>query len=899
MTELDARVLKVVLTGGRLTDVSEDELSTRLQAKFKLTPEQSAELLKGRRVVKRGIDSASATKLANALRALGLEAVIEESRSSPGAPPAPSPKMAPVAAAGRVPASVDTERPPSTRAPAPVPAPAAIETEQTPAAPPSLALAPRRERAPDSAERISAAPAAGERTSPARAPVAAAAAVPPAPTHIAPAHAGAAAPAPEKSALEVLQALGNQRLPKPRTSFTYMLGLALVTLLCIALPATYIGLTGGIAYGWFWYLTHIHHHLPHMGKLVVLIYAVPGFSGALLVLFLLRPLFAPRRKPPAGLKLDPNREAAFISGVHALCKAIGVSPPAEIELSWDANASVHFRTRWLSFFTGHKVLTIGMSLVGGLTARQFVGVLAHEFGHFAQRFGMICSFTVNSVNAWLEHRAYGEDAWDRKLRAWSEEQMEQESWYSGIVNISIFVSWLAIGLTRKLMALLFHISLRLSRYMSRQMEFDADRYEALLAGSDMFRQTARSLRALNHAFVEVNRANIEAWQEQRLLRNLPEAVAVHAQGFDAARLAKIEEEMRGETTARYWDSHPPDAARIENAEKGGFPGLYHVEAPAASMFKDFTAWSKLTTERFYAEQEVRYRPEQLRSREEILGSAQDRSQKREQVNRFFNGQFQEWPLLRLDTANAVAAPGWQECIDQIRSRSPDIARNWSSALQMHEQRPILRAAIALGATSRQMGLPGVERSSDALGVELGNIAGQTLPCYKPLNDSFVLYAQRLQHAIDAMSGDEQIKAASLRDTLVGLGEVERDISQLDELIGAVGIYRSIAENHGGSVPPNFDQIEKSFGECATRVLTRVESIAQTVAEGGTVAAYLRKCCPHLPAPDKRLDPPDMARASGPMAAAIHRLYLLALGELVSLCEAAEKARGIRPIRLVA
>jgi Zn-dependent protease with chaperone function len=828
MTEPDTRVLKVVLTGGRLTDSGEDELCARLQAKFKLTPDQSADLLKGRRVVKRGIDGVSATKLANALRVLGLDAVIEESKSAARARASASPKIEPV----------------------PIPAPATAEV-----APPTPG---------PSVPAVAAAPVAAE-----------------------------------KSALEVLQALGDQRLPKPRTSFTYMMGLALVTLLCIALPATYIGLTGGIAYGWFYYLTHIHHHLPHMGKLIVLIYAVPGLAGALLVLFLLRPLFASRPKPPEGLKLDPAREAAFISGVHALCKAIGVSPPAEIELSWDANASVHFRTRWLSLFTGHKVLTIGMSLVGGLTARQFVGVLAHEFGHFAQRFGMICSFTVNSVNRWLEHRAYGEDAWDRKLRAWSEEQMENEHWFSGIVNISIFVSWIAIGLTRKLMALLFHVSFRLSRYMSRQMEFDADRYEALLAGSGMFRQTARSLRALNHAFVEVNRANIEAWQEQRLLRNLPEAVAIHAGDFDAARLAKIEEEMREETTTRYWDSHPPDVARIENAEKSQFPGLYHVEAPASSLFKDYVAWSKLTTERFYTEQEVRYRPEQLRSREEILGTAQDRSQKREQINRFFNGQFQEWPLLQLSTENAAAQPAWQECIDQIRARSPDIARNWSNAFQMHEQRPILRAAILLGATSRQMGLPGAERSSDVLGTELGNIAGKTLPFYKPLNDSFVLYAQRMQHAIDAMSGEEQIKAATLRDTLIGLGEVERDIDELDELIRAIGIYRSIAENNGGSIPPRFDELEKSFAESAMRVLARAETITQSVADGGTVAAYLRKCCPGLPPVDKRLDAPDMARMSAGMPAAIHRVYLLALGELVSLCEVAEKTRGIRPIRLVA
>jgi Zn-dependent protease with chaperone function len=151
----------------------------------------------------------------------------------------------------------------------------------------------------------------------------------------------------------------------------------------------YIGLTGGIAFGWFWYLTHIHKHLPHDFRLIALMYAVPGLVGAVLVLFLIRPLFAASPRPRETLKLDPEKEAGFVSGVHALCRAIGVSPPIEIRLSWHANASVHFRTRWVSLFTGHKVLTIGLSLVGGLSARQFVGVLAHEFGHFAQRFGMI------------------------------------------------------------------------------------------------------------------------------------------------------------------------------------------------------------------------------------------------------------------------------------------------------------------------------------------------------------------------------------------------------------------------------------------------------------------------------------------------------------------------------
>jgi Zn-dependent protease with chaperone function len=519
MTRPDGPLLQVALTGARLAPYSDDELLVRLKTRFNVSEAQGAAMLKGRCIVKRGIDATSARKLADLLGGLGLQAVVEE-----------------------------------------MPAPAAKSVPQ-----------------PGATTKATTAP------------------------------------------LDALHALAGQRLSKPRTSFPYLVGLLLVTLLCVALPATYIGLTGGIAFGWFWYLTNIHGYLPHDIRLVALMYAVPGLAGAVLVLFLVRPLFAASPRPRVTLRLDPAKEAGFVSGVHALCRAIGVSPPIEIRLSWDANASVQFRTRWLSLFTGHKVLTIGLSLVGGLSARQFVGVLAHEFGHFAQRIGMICAFVVNSINGWLEHCAHGEDALDRKLHELSDAAIEMEHWFSWLVNLSIAATWIAIRATRLLMAGLFHVSLRLSRYMSRQMEFDADRYEALLAGSHIFRTTARSLRALNYALVEVNQANIEAWQQQRLLRDLPEAVAARAREFDAVRLASIEDEMNEQSTARYWDSHPPDVERIDNAENRRAPGIYMEDAPAALLLRDFSGWSQQATRLFYAEHGVRFKPEHLRSREEISG----------------------------------------------------------------------------------------------------------------------------------------------------------------------------------------------------------------------------------------------------------------------------------------
>jgi Zn-dependent protease with chaperone function len=833
MNRPDVRLLQVALTGTRLASCSEEELLVRLKTRFKLTEAQGAAMLKGRCIVKRGIDAASARKLAGVLGELGLQAVVEEMPPPPATLKESASKMLHQSTHRDAPTAVHRARV--------SPKPAANADPQQ-----------------DAATQAVTAP------------------------------------------LDALHALAGQRLLRPRTSFPYMVGLLLVTLVCVALPAMYIGLTCGVTFGWFWYLTHIHEHLPRDGRLIALMYAVPGLMGTVLVLFFIRPLFAASPRPREALKLDPEKEAAFVSGVHALCRAIGVSPPIEIRLSWDANASVQFRTRWLSLFTGHKVLTIGLSLVGGLNARQFVGVLAHEFGHFAQRIGMICAFTVNSVNAWLEHCAHGEDDCDRKLREWSDAAMEKEHWFSWIVNLSIAASWIAIGLTRRLMAGLFQISLRLSRYMSRQMEFDADRYEALLAGSHIFRTTARSLRALNHAFAEVNEANIRAWQEHRLLRDLPEAVAAHAREFDATRLARIEEEMSEQTTARYWDSHPPDVERIDNAEKRRAPGIYLEDGPAAVLFRDFSGWSQRATRLFYAERGVQFTAEQLRSRDEILGHVRNRNQQREHLNRFFNGQFQDWPLLQLYVKGAADAgrPGWQDCIDQIRDRSLEIARHWLQAFQAHERRPLLRTAVRLDASSRQLGLRGVDRSPQELGTELESIAARSMAFHRPLEEGFALYAMRIEHAIASMPALERGQAMRLRDTLARMGALEREVSALDELAGAMRVFGSIADSNG-EMPAGFDRLESDFGDFASQLLARADRIPQTVTADGTVGAYLRARCRDLPPAGTSVAPAVLARAALPLPGAFQHLFLLALGELVTLCEAAEKGCGISPIRVVA
>jgi len=699
--------------------------------------------------------------------------------------------------------------------------------------------------------------------------------------------------------LAALRSLAARNLPKPRTSPGYLLSLLTVTLLCVAIPTIYLCFTAGIAAGWVWYLTHIHEHLPRSIHLIVLTYAVPGLAGGVLLLFLFRPIFARSPRASETVIIDATKEPGLVEGVRALCGAIGVSPPSEIHVSWDANASVHFRNGWRGLVTGKKVLTIGLSLVGGLNAQQFVGVLAHEFGHFAQRVGMTCSYIVNSVNAWMEHCAHGEDEWEQRMRRWSDASDEKEDGaFTWLVSWCAVATLLAIAGTRLLMSGLFQVSFRLTQHMSRMMEFDADRYEALLAGSDTFRVTARNLRGLNHALGEINRKNIAAWREQRLLRDMPKAVATRFAAFDSKRLAEIEDELQEETTTRYWDSHPPDTARIEHAERLRSPGLYREPAPASLMFRDFRGWCERATRLFYREQGVDFDDAMLRSEEEILGLVTGRDGQREQLVRYFNGQFQPWPLLSLaePVVSANLPKDWQTTIDHIRTRSPELTRAWLKANTAEESRPRLRIAATLNLSSQDVSLGGPSRTSEQLGRELELIAARSMDCHRVLIEGFGLYALRVKHAIASMPAAQQSKASAARGALIELSMLGREVAAIEEFVGAITLHQNALDE--GEPDRLSDGWMLEVAELAAHVLATADRISQTITVGGTVGGYLRSRCPSLPPPNSKWDPKRLAEAAWPLPDVFHEFYMLALGELLSLCESAENARGIRPIRLV-
>ena len=131
-------------------------------------------------------------------------------------------------------------------------------------------------------------------------------------------------------------------------------------------------------------------------------------------------------------------------------------------------------------------MTIGLPLVAGMSLRELTGVLSHEFGHFRQGSGMRMNQRIFSIQTWFARAVYERDEWDERLVRWSED----ESWFALIAQFGRLGVWVS----RQFLWVLMVLGNIISALFVRQMEHDADRYEVLISGSDVFEQTAMRLR---------------------------------------------------------------------------------------------------------------------------------------------------------------------------------------------------------------------------------------------------------------------------------------------------------------------------------------------------------------------------------------------------------------------
>ncbi len=482
-----------------------------------------------------------------------------------------------------------------------------------------------------------------------------------------------------------------------RVPILYQIGLGFVALTMVLLPLIYIALI--VAMGWvvWWHLTHdvgiFDHVRGRAAILALVVYLGPAVAGIIFILFLIKPLFSRGQKPPPFFTLKKDDEPLLFDFVKKICDLVGAPVPREIRLDTQVNASAGFRRGWLSFFGSDLVLVIGMPLAAGMSMRQVAGVLAHEFGHFAQGAGMRFSYIIRSVNGWFARVVYERDHWDQKLEEWSQ---SDEWWIKAVFMLAKGGVWLG----RKVLWCLMNIGHTISCFMSRQMEFDADSYEAKLAGSTEFERTAERLRALSVAHSAAMNDAYQTYQSKELPDDLP-ALIVWREKVMPAETRDALEKMTAESKTKWNQTHPADPDRVKSALALKADGVFQHEAPAADLFADFPATSQAVTRHFFQHiLDVPADKVQFRSAARIVQDRESADASDKNLEAFFGKNFH---FLRTQPIEPGCTGSWREAMDQMEPVAATYTHQLSQLNQIHDT--LLKQSIGCDLLGAQFTLP--------------------------------------------------------------------------------------------------------------------------------------------------------------------------------------------------
>jgi len=706
---------------------------------------------------------------------------------------------------------------------------------------------------------------------------------------------------------DVLDALNSRNATFQRRSASplYKLGLLVVSGAMLLLPVLYLGLVGAVAYGVTWYATEYTGMIAGAGvRIRLFLYLAPIVSGSVLVVFMLKPILSRHPKSRQVRTLQHDEAPLLFAFVKKLCRLLGAPAPDRLDLDLQVNASAGHHM--MSPDGDRFVLTIGLPLVAGLDLDQFTGVLAHEFGHFSQGAGMRLSIFIWNLNHWFARLVYERDALDEAL----EEAAERDDVVSVFANLTKLLVWISRGILWTFM----QTGRLISCFLMRQMEYDADRYEIALAGSDTFAATARRLRVLEVASRIALDELQEAWSEGQLGDDLPGLIASKADGLSEDLLERIREDMSRRTGL--FDTHPSDDERLARAECQRSEGIFHVDAPAAMLFADFAGICRQSTMEYYeAVIGAEVRDALLVSTDHMTGRREASDARDGAFARYFQDLvgpsrplFLGVPSLEAPASvqAALAQLGssrtaFEACLPHIRGRTEQAREAFERERNALFAESCLEAGIPLNPAD--FGLPtatleGVRRARERARALRDEAEGE-LGDFEDVVRSRLLTSLRiLSHPdVQARLGDRAPDAQRLQRitiTLHGLQQVANDIRDLESLTARLGFLLCAFEDrdqdpkYAGAV---MDRLPEMCGllQAVRGPLSRLPYPFDHALEGVTVAQYALDV---VPGED---DVGEVFEASRACVGTLLYLHYRCLAELCLVAERLESAVGFAPL----
>ncbi len=356
----------------------------------------------------------------------------------------------------------------------------------------------------------------------------------------------------------------------------------------------------------FWFFNSAYRLLMDVfsGGDAGLLHIGVGFASLFLGIFMIKAFFFVQTKYDVqDREVKPEDEPLLFDFLHKLADETGAPRPHKVYLSNRVNASVFYDLSFLNlFFPSKKNLEIGLGLINVLNLGEFKAVLAHEYGHFAQR-SMLIGRWVYIANQIASTIITKRDALDSLLR--------------GLSSIDIRISWigwilsLIVWSIRSLVELIFRVVVLSQRALSREMEFQADLVAVSVTGSDALIHALHKLQAADAALSNAMQAVSRQLEQEKAIEDL---YSIQSNAIQKTAYI-LNDESYGKSPSvpeedpetfrvfsnkiaqppQMWSTHPPDQEREANAKRHYIKGLID-DRSAWDLFKDAKSTRVLLTE---------------------------------------------------------------------------------------------------------------------------------------------------------------------------------------------------------------------------------------------------------------------------------------------------------------
>jgi len=704
---------------------------------------------------------------------------------------------------------------------------------------------------------------------------------------------------PSRTADSLLAAFEGTVVPN-RTETLYHVGLVFVAFAMVLLPVIYLALIGLAAWSVWYHLTRDTWMVSEgsASTFRVLAYIGPAVAGVILVFFMIKPFFAARKQEPESITLDAEKEPLLFAFVKKICDLVGAPMPRQVDVDCEVNASAGLRR---GLWSRDLVLTIGLPLAAGLDMRHFAGVLAHEFGHFAQGAGMRMTYVIRHINAWFARVVYERDAWDARLEAIA----DGAPWQIAVI---LHAARGCVWVTRRILWALMHVGHAISCFMLRQMEYDADSYAAKVVGGDAQETTASRIRVLNAATHFAYEDVRQCWSSRRLPENLMLLIDHKSTSLPGEVHEKLTAAYAEEKTG-WFDTHPCDADRISAVRRLNESGIFHSTEPSTRLFSDFAALSSAVTRHQYEKHfKLAFTDQDLVSADELLRERAEDAETEAMVRRYYGAVLINLHPLLIDgnlpvpADRAAALAQWQTACKELEAMREEAEKTSAACVELMERRLGLVAAHHLAAANFEFDAIAFGLSEAATSPsELRTAAEIALPeaamaieeHLARLEPFFAVLRKRIALAlaiygdIDAASPVAQ-ESATLVPLVAALGVEMKGAHDLGANLRAL---MPLAENRDNHSDPS--QVDNEMQKLASALQAGVTGIKERL--GGlnypfadprgplTIAEYLQA---------GQLAEEEWERSYEEGARYVNRLFALhyrLVGRILTLADSAEKA----------